>query len=171
MLKSQKSPIQKTLRGNFAWITVALFVVACGDDSSNAQPSGDNNVVNNTSMNNTSTNNSTTTLNNSTDDNVVDNNVNNVDPNNSTIPDPDPLIEKPEPIILSEVTRQQLGHFATSLACSNCHSNSPNSAAMKTAAGEDVAPFDLWQSSMMANASRDPLFRAVVSVEMPCGRN
>lgn len=37
---------------------------------------------------------------------------------------------------------------------------------MRDEEGNEIAPFDLWQSSMMANASRDPLWRAVVSAEI-----
>ena len=36
---------------------------------------------------------------------------------------------------------------------------------MRDAAGREVGPYDLWQASAMANATRDPLFRAAVSVE------
>ena len=55
--------------------------------------------------------------------------------------------------------------FGTSRTCGMCHSNTRSSDALRDAAGRPVAPFDLWRSSMMANAMRDPLFRAAVSVE------
>lgn len=57
------------------------------------------------------------------------------------------------------------GRFMTSTACASCHSTSPSAAALKDAAGRAVGPYDLWQASLMANAARDPLFRAEVSVE------
>ncbi len=37
---------------------------------------------------------------------------------------------------------------------------------MRDTEGAGIAPFDLWQGTMMANASRDPLWRAVVSAEV-----
>lgn len=37
---------------------------------------------------------------------------------------------------------------------------------MRDAAGRDVSPYQLWQATMMANATRDPLWRAEVSVEI-----
>lgn len=37
---------------------------------------------------------------------------------------------------------------------------------MRDAAGQTVAPFDLWQSSMMAQSARDPYWRAVLSAEV-----
>jgi cytochrome c554/c'-like protein len=58
------------------------------------------------------------------------------------------------------------GRFATSSACFQCHSNRVAGGALRDDAGRGVAPFDLWQASMMANAARDPLFLAEVSVEI-----
>ena len=37
---------------------------------------------------------------------------------------------------------------------------------MRDEKGNDIAPFDLWQGTMMANAARDPLWRATVSAEV-----
>jgi len=37
---------------------------------------------------------------------------------------------------------------------------------MRDAAGEGIAPYDLWRGTMMANAARDPIWRAVVSAEV-----
>lgn len=53
-----------------------------------------------------------------------------------------------------------------SSSCARCHSNAPGAAAMRTADGDGIAPFDLWQGTMMANSARDPLWRAAVSVEV-----
>lgn len=58
------------------------------------------------------------------------------------------------------------GRFATSLVCAMCHSSSEGATALKDAKGRPVAPFDLWRASMMANASRDPIWRAAVAAEM-----
>ena len=55
---------------------------------------------------------------------------------------------------------------ATSEACALCHSNIATATAMRDARGRGIAPFDLWRSSMMANAARDPLWRAAVSAEI-----
>ncbi|MCL4731751.1 MAG: cytochrome c family protein, partial [Planctomycetes bacterium] len=57
-------------------------------------------------------------------------------------------------------------HFATSLVCANCHSNIDSASNLRDEKGNGVAPFDLWQATMMANASRDPFYRAVVSAEV-----
>ncbi|MEM7164339.1 MAG: hypothetical protein AAF581_02690 [Planctomycetota bacterium] len=56
--------------------------------------------------------------------------------------------------------------FATSLVCAYCHSNTAQSNAMRDAEHSPVAPFNLWDSTMMAHAARDPLWRAAVSVEV-----
>ena len=67
---------------------------------------------------------------------------------------------------LAPVTGWIDGCFATAPTCARCHSNTASASAMKDDAGRDIAPVDLWQSSMMANASRDPLWRAMVSAEV-----
>jgi hypothetical protein len=60
------------------------------------------------------------------------------------------------------------GPFSTSILCASCHQTSDlaTSTALKDAKGRAVGPFDLWQATMMANAARDPLWRAEVSVEV-----
>ena len=57
-------------------------------------------------------------------------------------------------------------HFATGQACAMCHSNALGADAMRDKNGRGIAPFDLWQATMMANSARDPLWRAYVSVEV-----
>jgi hypothetical protein len=52
----------------------------------------------------------------------------------------------------------------TSMACWNCHGSDVTG--MRDATGEDVAPYELFQATMMANAARDPLWRAEISVEI-----
>lgn len=47
--------------------------------------------------------------------------------------------------------------------CTLCHG--PGSNANVTAAGKDVSPPNLWRSTMMANAARDPFWQAVVERE------
>jgi len=56
--------------------------------------------------------------------------------------------------------------FNTSQSCGFCHSNHRDAQAMRDAKGRPVAPFDTWQASMMANASRDPFWRAAVAKEI-----
>lgn len=57
------------------------------------------------------------------------------------------------------------GRVATAATCSSCHANSPSADAMRDEAGQAIAPFDLWRSSMMANAARDPFWHAMVEAE------
>lgn len=63
------------------------------------------------------------------------------------------------------------GDFSTADTCSACHANASSSDSMEDDVGRPVSPFELWQSSMMANAARDPLWRAVVSVEVAATPN
>ena len=51
-------------------------------------------------------------------------------------------------------------------SCARCHSNAPRASGMRDAAGREVGPYNLWRGTMMANAARDPLWRAVVSAEI-----
>ncbi|QDU84500.1 hypothetical protein Pla163_16100 [Planctomycetes bacterium Pla163] len=53
-----------------------------------------------------------------------------------------------------------------SSSCARCHSAAPGASALRDADGETVAPYDLWRGTMMANSALDPLWRAVVSVEV-----
>ena len=55
--------------------------------------------------------------------------------------------------------------FATAVGCQTCHSNADASGAMRDNQGRGIAPHDLWRSSMMANAARDPFFRAVFAAQ------
>lgn len=82
-----------------------------------------------------------------------------------TPPPPTPL--DPElALALPLATPVETDTFATSDTCERCHSNHPSSVAMRDDVAGEVGPYDLWQSSMMANAARDPLWRAVVSAEI-----
>lgn len=56
-------------------------------------------------------------------------------------------------------------HFTSSEVCANCHSAAPGANAMRSATGEDVSPYALWQGTMMANSFRDPYFRAQMAKE------
>ncbi len=51
-------------------------------------------------------------------------------------------------------------------SCALCHSNVDTAAAMRDARGRGVSPYDLWAGTMMANSTRDPLWRAAVSAEV-----
>ncbi|MBL8754082.1 MAG: hypothetical protein JNK15_12350 [Planctomycetes bacterium] len=55
--------------------------------------------------------------------------------------------------------------FTSSEQCAVCHIAAPGAKAMKDAAGEDVSPYTTWQATMMANAFRDPYFRAQLRKE------
>lgn len=66
----------------------------------------------------------------------------------------------------SAETKNEAGAVRHSENCAMCHSNAPTARAMRDAEGRAIAPYDLWRSSMMANAARDPLWRAVVSAEV-----
>lgn len=56
--------------------------------------------------------------------------------------------------------------FATADGCGLCHEASDTADAFRNATGDDVSPNGLWQATMMANAFRDPYFRAQVSAEV-----
>jgi Cytochrome c554 and c-prime len=56
-------------------------------------------------------------------------------------------------------------YFAPSYHCKGCHSTDPQGFALVDGDGNDVAMYDAWASSMMANAARDPFWRAKVSHE------
>jgi hypothetical protein len=58
------------------------------------------------------------------------------------------------------------GRFATADACTLCHAYAPSSSAMTDEDGRNVAPYDLWQGTMMANATRDPVWRTVMANEI-----
>jgi hypothetical protein len=72
----------------------------------------------------------------------------------------------PNVLALTSGLSVENGRFSTSDACAACHDNAPNATAMRDEDDRAIAPYDLWQSSMMANAARDPLWRAVVSAEI-----
>lgn len=55
--------------------------------------------------------------------------------------------------------------FASADGCALCHSASERSTALWSSTGEDVSPHGLWKATMMANASRDPFFRAQLASE------
>lgn len=57
-------------------------------------------------------------------------------------------------------------HFAKSSDCALCHSFSNAASAMRDGKNRNVAPFDLWSGSMMANSAVDPYWRAAVSAEV-----
>ena len=55
--------------------------------------------------------------------------------------------------------------FTTADACAVCHIAAPGASAMKRGDDEDVSPYFTWQATMMANAFRDPYFRAQLRKE------
>ena len=56
-------------------------------------------------------------------------------------------------------------YFGTSYHCRGCHSTDPQNYAMVDAQGNDVAMYNDWSPTMMANAAKDPFWRAKVSHE------
>jgi hypothetical protein len=81
---------------------------------------------------------------------------------------PDPAGVPPgdvETLALGEVEPVGVGRFVTSAGCALCHSNHSAATAMRDARNNEIAPFNLWRATMMANSSRDPYWRALVSVE------
>ncbi|MEE9311566.1 MAG: hypothetical protein V3V10_04060 [Planctomycetota bacterium] len=67
---------------------------------------------------------------------------------------------------LPEGQKTYANHFATALACEVCHGNADTAENLRDEKKRPVSPYQLWQSSMMANAARDPFWRAVVSAEV-----
>jgi hypothetical protein len=57
-------------------------------------------------------------------------------------------------------------YFATGGRCGGCHGHDSVGIAMVTAAGQDINILDDWAGTMMANSSKDPLWRAKVSHEI-----
>jgi len=59
--------------------------------------------------------------------------------------------------------------FAASGECELCHGTAgagPNTTALQDANGNDVSPVNDWRATMMANAAKDPFWRAKVSHEI-----
>ncbi len=56
--------------------------------------------------------------------------------------------------------------FGTSIHCIGCHSYDPDGLALVDYFGNDVNMYDDWRSTMMANAARDPFWKAKVSQEI-----
>ena len=57
-------------------------------------------------------------------------------------------------------------YFVSSGLCLMCHSNAPQATALRDGHKRPVGPYDLWRTSMMANSSADPIWRAVVAAEV-----
>lgn len=56
--------------------------------------------------------------------------------------------------------------FLASPTCAQCHSQSPTARALTNANGDDASPFGTWQGTAMANAFRDPYWRAQMAREV-----
>ncbi len=90
-------------------------------------------------------------------------------PTDTAPPEPSTPLPPPAPEAALELPASvptETSFFTTSDRCAECHSEHPQATAMRDEQGNTVAPFDLWRGSMMANAGRDPLWRAVVSAEI-----
>lgn len=57
-------------------------------------------------------------------------------------------------------------YFQASGQCDGCHGYDPTGHANTDSFGVDISPITRWRSSMMANAAKDPLWRAKVSHEV-----
>ncbi|HMO90575.1 MAG TPA: multiheme c-type cytochrome [Pirellulaceae bacterium] len=69
-------------------------------------------------------------------------------------------------LVSSNLTNNQNPHFEIGTECALCHAYSSRATAMRDSAGNNVAPYDLWEASMMAQSARDPYWRAVLSAEV-----
>ena len=58
------------------------------------------------------------------------------------------------------------GYFKASGNCDGCHGFDPTFAANVDGELNDVSPITYWRGSMMANAAKDPLWKAKVSHEI-----
>lgn len=92
-------------------------------------------------------------------------------PGNGGTPPVEPPVEPPpEPLPpldpLLELEAVSEGAFATSPACAHCHENAATAVAMRDPDDRPVGMMDLWRSTPMAAASRDPFWRAAVSAEV-----
>jgi len=67
-------------------------------------------------------------------------------------------------VLNAELPRQSSTLFIGSGICADCHS--AYGSVLTTPDGRDISPVTGWRSSMMANASRDPYWRAKVSAEV-----
>ncbi|MBM3988995.1 MAG: hypothetical protein FJ294_13680 [Planctomycetes bacterium] len=56
--------------------------------------------------------------------------------------------------------------FLDAQRCALCHSHSPRARAMTTLGGDDISPHGTWSATMMANAFRDPYWRAQMAHEV-----
>ena len=57
-------------------------------------------------------------------------------------------------------------YFVSSGLCLICHSNASQATALRDGHKRGIGPYDLWRTSMMANSSADPIWRAVVAAEV-----
>jgi mono/diheme cytochrome c family protein len=57
-------------------------------------------------------------------------------------------------------------NFATAKRCARCHQNVAGGNAMRDEKKRPIAQYDLWRASPMANAGRDPIWRAAVAAEV-----
>ena len=80
----------------------------------------------------------------------------------SSTPVPPPPTPTPPVVIADSITQHAFvtDHFSGSQNCSFCHDG------LQDAGGNDVSIIVDWQSTMMANSARDPLWRAKVASEV-----
>ncbi len=73
----------------------------------------------------------------------------------------------PPPVVWADTTLPSAYnlYFAASGVCRKCHGRDTAGVAMVDAFGQDVNVVDDWRSTMMANAAKDPFWRAQLSME------
>ena len=76
------------------------------------------------------------------------------------------LQEAPDPEHSDSLSEPSGSRFLDAKNCALCHSSSDRANAMRDSKQRSIAPYDLWQTSMMANSARDPFWRAVLSAEV-----
>lgn len=57
-------------------------------------------------------------------------------------------------------------YFHASGRCDGCHGHDPTAQASVDALGNDISPVEFWRSTMMANAAKDPFWKAKVRHEV-----
>lgn len=87
-------------------------------------------------------------------------------PDGGLLPGETPVVLPPPQSPLAPAKTTTTDRFATHDPCAQCHYAGPDTAVMHDAAGGDMSPVYLWQSSMMAFAARDPYYLAIFGQEL-----
>ncbi|MBC7777142.1 MAG: T9SS type A sorting domain-containing protein [Phycisphaerae bacterium] len=82
----------------------------------------------------------------------------------SKVQGPTSNVQSPTSNLLLQIDSNVL--FPVAKTCGGCHGHDPLMHALVTTSGTDVNIYDDWRSTMMANSSKDPFWRAKVSHEI-----